>query len=197
MFPNVKLESWNIGNYTKMHISYKNRLIWQIQVTHPLAAIIYCRFTYPWRFTRVPSVILVACKIIYERTQNGIWIISKHNRVVTQIPFHSNLPIHQLLIYAFEDFYSTLYPFGRYRPVLPTVAFVEFDSASSNSKHLLDWAKYILTLLSGSVTALEKRRLVMYRLILDKKTPILQKWLEGTIFTNKIVKLFRKNRIQF
>ena len=44
-------------NYTKMHISYKNRLLWQIKVTHPLAAIFYNRFTYPWRFTRVPSVL--------------------------------------------------------------------------------------------------------------------------------------------
>ena len=39
-----------------MHISYKNRLLWQLKVTHPLAAIFYSRFTYPWRFTRVPSV---------------------------------------------------------------------------------------------------------------------------------------------
>ena len=54
MFPNVKLKSWNIENYTKMH----NRFIWPIQLTHPLAAIIYCRFTYTWRFTRVPTVIM-------------------------------------------------------------------------------------------------------------------------------------------
>ena len=59
MFPNVKLKSWNIRNYTKMHISYKNRLLWQIKVTHPLAEIFYNRFTYPWRFTRVPSVFMV------------------------------------------------------------------------------------------------------------------------------------------
>ena len=39
-----------------MHISYRNRLLWQIKVTHPLAAIIYNCFTYPWRFTRVSSV---------------------------------------------------------------------------------------------------------------------------------------------
>ena len=39
-----------------MHISDKNRFPWQIKVTHPLAAIIYNRCTYPWRFTRVPSV---------------------------------------------------------------------------------------------------------------------------------------------
>ena len=42
-----------------MHISYKNRLLWQIKVTHPLVAIIYSRFTYPWRFTRVHSVIVL------------------------------------------------------------------------------------------------------------------------------------------
>ena len=35
MFRDVQLKSWNIGNYTKMHISYKNRLLWQIKVTHP------------------------------------------------------------------------------------------------------------------------------------------------------------------
>ena len=40
-----------------MHISYKNRLLWQIKVTHPLVAIFYNRFTYPWRITRVPSVL--------------------------------------------------------------------------------------------------------------------------------------------
>ena len=34
-----------------------NRLLWQMKVTHPLAAIIYSRFTYPWRFTCVPSVL--------------------------------------------------------------------------------------------------------------------------------------------
>ena len=36
-----------------MHISYKNRLLRQLKVTQPLAAIFYNRFTYPWRFTRV------------------------------------------------------------------------------------------------------------------------------------------------
>ena len=39
-----------------MHISYKDRLLWQIKVTHPLAVIICSCFTNPWRFTRVPSV---------------------------------------------------------------------------------------------------------------------------------------------
>ena len=51
-----------------MHISYKNRLLRQIKFTHPLAAIIiYSRFTYPWRFTRVPSVVLLPLKIFFFR----------------------------------------------------------------------------------------------------------------------------------
>ena len=45
-----------------MHVSYKNRLLRQIKVTHPLAAIIYNCFTYPWRFTRVPSVSILISK---------------------------------------------------------------------------------------------------------------------------------------
>ena len=66
MFPNVKLKSWKIGNYTKMHISYKNRLLWQIKEIHPLAAIIYIRFTYPWRFTRVPSVVMGTSNQVHQ-----------------------------------------------------------------------------------------------------------------------------------
>ena len=65
-----------------MHISYENRLLWQIKVTHPLAAIFYNRFTYPWRFTRVPSVsmsisLLKSIEYIYFKAHRGIIVILK------------------------------------------------------------------------------------------------------------------------
>ena len=58
-----------------MHISYKNRLLWQIKVTHPLAAIFYNRFTYPWRFTRVPSVINIVLPIMLVVIKTEMFVV--------------------------------------------------------------------------------------------------------------------------
>ena len=61
-----------------MHISYKNRLLWQIKVTYPLVAIIYNRFTYPWRFTRVPSVTMQYRDKIMSHILMAIVILQGH-----------------------------------------------------------------------------------------------------------------------
>ena len=47
------LKHWKL--YKDTYISYRNRLLWQIKLTHPRVAIFHCRLTYPWR---VPSVII-------------------------------------------------------------------------------------------------------------------------------------------
>ena len=43
----------------------------------PLAEIIYSRFTYPWRFTRVPSVYIIILKLVEVSTQLHLFIMSK------------------------------------------------------------------------------------------------------------------------
>ena len=86
-----------------MHISYKNRLLWQIQVTHPLAAIIYSRFTYPWRFTRVSSVmntiiifIWSLCKIIWMNTP---YFSNVHCILILRTPKQNKTQILTLMLF--------------------------------------------------------------------------------------------------